>query len=204
MAIQNNNILTWTNLTDTFYNSMVSACCNIGGYSQDVPTKLRDGLRRTQVHATLVGDNRDRLNVFWYADTANLITTVDITVVANEWNSFLTAAGIKSRSNKTVAAGDFGLAMADFMQFLSYHVKPICSIRQIYQEIETPYLYRANQYVTGTTPTPTYVFGGTDRPDQQNLTDNVVRNIVNKGFNVTQLMQKYNGTNPKIPRCYLS
>ena len=62
----------------------------------------------------------------------------------------------------------------------------------------------ANQYVTGTTPTPTYVFGGTDRPDQQNLTDNMVRDIVNKGFNVTQLMQKYNGTNPKIPRCYLS
>lgn len=204
MAIQNNNVLTWTNLTDTFYNSMVSACCNIGGYSSDVPMKLRDGLARTQVHATVVGDTNDRLNVLWYADTVNLITIVDTTTVANEWNAFLTAAKINTRLNKIVAAGDFELAMADFMQFLSYHVKPICSIRQIYQEIETPYLYKANQYVTGSTPTPTYIFSGTDQPDQQNLTDSVVTNVINKGFDVTQLMQKYNGTNPKIPRCYLS
>ena len=214
MALQNNNILTWNDLSNTFLNALIGACCNIDGYTSDVPSKLRDGQARVQVHTTRVGDHDDYQNVNWFADTANLITTVSRTNnVEPEWNDFLTAAGISNRLNDIVAARDLELAIADFMQFLSYHVKPVCSIRQIYQEVETPYLYKANQYVTGATPTPIYRFPYYPTSDnqfepsvpEQQVTDNdAINDVIAKGFNIQRLMERYNGTNPKVSRCYLS
>ena len=208
MALQNNNLITWSDLTSTFLNSLVSACCNVDGYSSDVPAKLRAGQARVQVHSTRVGDHDDWQDVAWFADTTNLISIVNrngTDSVTTDWNNFLTAANITSRMNKIVAAKDLELAVADFMQFLSYHVKPICSMRKIYQEVETPYLYKANQYVSvGSNPTPAYVIGGSSVPEQQVMADSDVANILSNGFNIAQLMEKYNRTNPKIPTCYLS
>lgn len=220
MALQSNSVLTWGDLASNFLNALIAACCNIDGYSSDVPAKLRSGQGRVQIHSMSVGDHDDWQTIAWFADTANLITTVSRTNdVETEWNAFLGAAGITSRLNDIVAARDLELAMADFMQFLSFHVKPVSSIRQIYQEVETPYLYKANQYVTGTTPTPVYVFPYYPEPDpndlnanrfdpsvpEQQVTDNAaVNSIISKGFDIAQLMQRYNGTNAKVARCYLS
>lgn len=210
MAILTNNIITWKNFVDTCFNSMISACCNIDSYSSDVPSKMKAGQGRVEVRGVSRGGNNDWVTVRWYADTANLISTVATSQVKTEWNGFLSAAEIDTRSNKVMSAKDLELATGLFMQFMSFHVKPIYSTRQIYNTVETQMPYASNKYVTGTV-TPKYTLSGSSTPETQvTSNDDIIRDndtsnpgIVKSGFNPDQLMKKFQTNNP-ISRFYLT
>ena len=159
MSIATNSVITWADLTTTVLNSLKSACCNIDSFAVNIPTRLRSGQGQVAVksHTTVLtntaGDQsgKNMVTHTWYANPSNLISVVASSTVNSEWTAFLKAAGIDARSNKTISVEDLGLAVGLFQQFLSYHLKPVYTRRQIYDTIETnPGVFQGTKYITGT------------------------------------------------------
>lgn len=228
MSLLKNNLISWaskTNVTvddfiDTCLNAMIGVCCNVGAYSSDVPAKLRSGQGRVEVKRYSVGGDKDWREAVWYADTANLISIVSRDTVVDEWKAYMVNAGIMkydadnnfvaNRTDKILSQKDLQLAIGLFMRFMSYHVKPVYSARQVYNTAETQVVFKGNKYVTGTITVPdAEKIYGNSVPEQQLILDsdlvdnNAPGKILNYGFNPDQLMKKYTSNNP-VSRCYLS
>ena len=204
MSIATNSIVTYSDITTTVLNSLKAVCCNIDAYDSNVPARLRTGQGQVQVKSltSTVSAGASASTQRWYANPQNLITLVSSNVINSEWSTFLSDAGINSRSNKILQAVDLGKIMGLFMQFMSYHVKPIYSRRQIYDTIETnPGIYEGCKYVSGSY-TPAYSASGINPSSIPAVNDSDIQDIINKGFQANQLMTHCD--NPVNHRCYLS
>lgn len=208
MSIATGQTITWTDITSSLLSSLKSVCCNIDSFASGVPTRMRSGQGQVNVRyiTTTVNAGGGAQTFTYKANPVNLISTVSTNTVNSEWSTFLSSAGINARSNKIVQAKDFGLAMGLIQQFMSYHLKPVCTRRQIYNTLETnPGIFYGTKYVTGTC-TPKYTLTpvepgnipDTNNSDITNIIDNC---IFNPGANWGML----DATNNPIPyRCYLS
>lgn len=208
MSIATNSIITYSDIAPIVLNSLKSVCCNIDSYSSNVPNRLRTGQGQVQVKdITTLPPSIDYYGGWiqqtfrFYANPSNLISIVTSSTVNSEWNTFLSTAGINSRSNKIIQTVDIGKIMGLFMQFMSYHVKPIYSRRQIYNTIESQALYQGCKYVTGTY-TPTYTASSINPTSIPTINDSDITDVINKGFQANQLMTHCD--NPNNHRCYLS
>lgn len=139
MAISANSIITWADFATRCYNAMVSACCNIDSF-KSVPARIQSGSARVAVKTISnigTAGSESKWSATWYANPGNQISVVGSSTVSSEWNAFLSTAGINTRSNQLVKGKELGLAVALYMQFLSFHVKPVYARRQIYNTLET-------------------------------------------------------------------
>ena len=148
MSISTNSVITWADLATKCYNAIVNTCCNIDSY-KGVPTRLQNGNGYLAVKSLTVGisGSQSTQTFTWYGNGSNLVTIVTSSTVSSEWNNFLSAAGINARSNKVIQAKELGLVIGLYQQFLSYHLKPIYSRRQIYNTVEAQSTFSGTRYV---------------------------------------------------------
>lgn len=211
MSITKNSILTWNDLTNTVLSTIKSKCCNIDTFASDVPSRLKSGTpNSTSVWSyTTTGSGNKYVKqtfTFYAYNNTNLISTVSSSTVNNEWNTFLSAANINSRSNKIIQGVELTMAIGLFQQFMSFHLKRIDSRRQIFNTVETQTEYFGIKYVTGTC-TPKYTLTPIEISNVPVINNNningskgVIReNILNDGINWGIL----DNNNPKIHRVYL-
>ena len=214
MSIATNSLITWADFSTRCLAALKNVCCNIGGFASNVPTRLRSG----QGHVAVYTQNRSRpsgqsggtiTSSTYYANPSNLISTVTEASVNSEWTTFLAAAGIDARSNSIIQMENMGQAIGLYQQFMSFHLKPIYSRRQIYNTLETnPGVFQGTKYVAGTC-TPKYVLSpvlpGSSYPDGF-ISDAGIRKVVREGIvhdgTNYGLIDREN--NPVNHRCYLS
>lgn len=217
MAISTNSTITWSDLTATVLSSLKNTCCNIDSFATNVPTRMRSGQGQVAVksHTTVLtntaGDQGGKTMVThkWYANPSNLISVVSTSTVESEWTAFLTAAGINSKSNKTLNAEELCLAVGLFQQFMSYHLKRVQTRRQVYNTLETnPGVFSGTKYVTGACTPKTTLSGVTPGNIPAITNDDIVgrygilREALyhdNSNYGVFDLEN-----NPVLYRCYLS
>lgn len=162
-------IITWSQFASTCYDAIIAQCSNIGGYNS-IPGRIRDTQTTNRVtvrQITNIGiaNSKTKWSAAWYANPRNLISYVNRTDIQTEWNNFLSAAGIDSRSNELIKAKELGLTISLYMQFLSYHLKPIYSRRQIYDTVDgAQSVFQGIRYKTGTV-TPYFKLKGTGAID---------------------------------------
>lgn len=211
MAIAANSLITWADLTTTALNAIKSACCNIDSFAVNVPTRLRSGQGQVAVKSIScsTGPAVAAKTHTWYANPSNLISVVPLSTVNSEWTTFLTAAGINTRSNKTLNAEELCFAVCLFQQFMSSHLKPVYTRRQIYDTLETnPGVFQGTKYVTGTV-TPKKVLSAITPGVMTELTNaditstyGILRESIYHDRSNYGLFDKEN--NPVVYRCYLS
>lgn len=162
MSINTNSIITWSDLATKCYNAIIDTCCNIDSF-KNVPTRLQTGNAYLAVKNLTVGisGSQSTRTFTWYANGENLVAIVPSSTVRSEWTTFLTAAGIDVHSNKIIQGKELGLVIGLYQQFLSYHLKPIYSRRQIYNTVEAQSIFSGTRYITGTC-TPKYTLSGID------------------------------------------
>lgn len=208
MSIATGQIITWSDFTGSVLSSIKSVCCNIDNVN-NVPTRLRSGQGQVAIGwvTTSVNAGGTAQTFTYYANpAANLISAVSTSTVESEWSTFLSAAGANARSGKIIQALDLSKAMGLFMQFMSYHLKPVHSRRQIYNNLDgAQSVYSATKYVTGTV-TPKYTLTAIEPSNIPTVSDNdistmICQNIINSGINWGVLAA---GDDPKPYRCYLS
>lgn len=208
MSIATGSVITWSDLTTLMLNSLKSVCCNIDSFASNVPTRLRSGQGQVAVKSltSSVSGGASAKTNYWYANPSNLITTVTSATVDSEWTTFLSAAGINSRSTKIMQAKDLSLTVGLFQQFMSYHLKPVYSRRQIYNTLETnPGVFQGTKYITGTC-TPKYTLTAIEPGNIPQVTDSDITNIINQSIYTPGSnwgMLDYTN-NPNLHRCYLS
>lgn len=201
MAISTDNILTWQDFANTCLNAIKSVCCNVDNVNT-VPSYLRSGTATVRLSTTTpitykvpqedTGDTRTTYYYGWNAvPKSGLISAVAASTINSEWNTFLSAAGINSRSNQLISAKEFTLAVGLYMQFMSYHVQPVFFRGQIYGQNNQ---FKSNKYVTGTL-TPTYTLSAVTESNAS-ISDSDLTNIVNRNFNASQLMRHHGRTTP--------
>lgn len=202
MAINVNDQITWVDFITACFLNIKDICCNIDTY-KDVPENLRAGATQTAVKTltTSVNAGGTAKTYTWYANPSNLIDLVSSDIVNSEWITFLTDAGIDTRSNKIIQANDLTLAVGLFMQFMSYHVKLIYSRRQVYDTVTAQTVFQSSKYVTGTVA-PKYTLAGINANSIPTITDANITNIVNQNFTANELIKKY--SNQSISRYQLS
>lgn len=208
MSITTSQLITWSDLTTSLLNSIKSVCCNIDTFASNVPTRLRSGQGQVQVysHTTSVSGGASASTQRWYANPSNLISVVTTATVESEWTTFLSSAGMSARSTKIMQAKDTGLAMGLCQQFMSYHLKPVHSRRQIYNTLETnPGEFYGTKYITGTC-TPKLILtpiepGNIPAVTNSEISAVVSQSIINENIN-WGILDKDN--NPNLHRCYLS
>lgn len=206
MAISTNSIITWADLTTKCYNAIINTCCNIDSF-KNVPTRLQNGNGYLAVRSITVGisGSKSTQTFTWYGNGSNLVTIVASSTVSSEWNNFLSAAGINAHSNKVIQAKELGLAIGLYQQFLSYHLKPIYSRRQIYNTVEAQSTFSGTRYVTGTC-TPKYTLTGIDPSSIPEVTNDEIRsmirqNLFHDGTNYGMIDYE---NNPSVTRTTLS
>ncbi|MBO4622348.1 MAG: hypothetical protein J5691_00540 [Bacilli bacterium] len=212
MSIASNSVITWADFSTRCLAALKNVCCNIGGFASNVPTRLRSGQSQvavyTQTRSRPSGASGGTIvSSVYYANPSNLISTVTEATVNSEWTTFLAAAGIDARSDTVIQMENMGQAIGLYQQFMSYHLKPIYSRRQIYNTLETnPGVFQGTKYIAGTC-TPKY----TVNPIQPNnvpgfISDAGIRKVVREGIvhdGVNYgLIDREN--NPVNHRCYLS
>ena len=206
MSISVGNIITWSDFATTCYSAIINTCCNIDSF-KNVPTRLQSGQGQLAVKTQTTGvpGSQATQTFTWYANPSNGIAIVTSVNVANEWNTFLTAAGIDVRSNKIIQAKELGLSMGLYQQFMSYHLKPVYSRRQVYNTVESQAVFQGMRYITGTC-TPKYTLTAIDPSNIPDVTDADIISVVRQSF-------LHDGINygmwdseadPVIARCYLS
>lgn len=213
MSISSGQLITWADLSSLCLQNIKSSCCNIGNVN-NVPTRLRTGQGATLVASTTItaaGQNPSN-NVLaegttttynWYAvPKSGLISAVAESTVNSEWNTFLSNAGINARSDNLVSAKEVALTVALYQQFISYHIQPISSRRQIYNTVETQSNFNHFKYVTGAV-TPKYTLTGytSETTASSEITNSDLNDIINKNFIVNELNHQNNQQNY---RCVLS
>lgn len=206
MSLAAGQIITWTDLSTTCLNSIKNVCCNIDSY-KNVPDVLQQNTGQVNVHtiATKTLDGKVIHNFYYYANPQNTIPLVTFATVNSEWTTFLSAAGINTRSNKVVQACDFGKAMGLYMQFMGHHLKHVHCRLQIYNRgIFTGTKYLGDAIVGRLTPK--YTLTPIEPGNIPETTDNDITNIVlntlqNPGLN-WGIMDT--NSNPIVNRHYLS
>lgn len=206
MSISAGYTITWSDFATTCYSAIVNACCNIDSF-KNVPTRLQNGQGQFAVKTQTTGipDSQSTQTFTWYANPSNGIALVTSANVISEWNTFLTAAGIDVRSNKIIQAKELGLAIGLYQQFMSYHLKPVYSRRQVYNTVESQTVFQGIRYITGTC-TPKYVLTAIDPSNIPEVTDADIISVVRQSFlhdGVNYGMWD-SEANPVIARCYLS
>lgn len=202
MAIISGNKITWLDFQNAGLNAIKASCCNIDSIS-DVPSYARSDAQAVRVGTgqstwkrsahDYTDDYRTTYNYAWNGSpTSGLISVVSTSTVNAEWSAFLSAAGISTRDSKFISAKDLTLATGLFMQFLSYHKKPVYIVGKMYSATST---FMAYKYVTGTV-TPKYVISGETDLAQAEITDNDLTNIINQDLQANQLMTFSNNTVP--------
>lgn len=221
MSIASNSIITYNDFTTALLSAIKSVCCNIDAFASNIPARLRSGTAQytniksittsvTNVGATN-GPTSSAIQTFtWRArNDTNLISIVTTSTINNEWNAFISAAGIaeNSRSNKVIQAKDLGLMMGLVQQFMSYHLKPVNSKRKIFNTISgnTEVEFKGTKYITGTC-SPKYTLTPIDPSNIPEVTNNEItttisQNIINDGINWGIISK---GENPSVHRCYVS
>jgi len=207
MTLAVNNIVTWADFASICLNSIKSVCCNIDSYSSDVPARLKSSAATTTVKSITTsksGGNSGWKNApitySWNVRPYNTISIVYTSTVNSEWNTFLNAANINSRSNKVISPHDFTLAVGLYMQFMSFHIKPIYSRRQAYNTVESQSVWQGCKYVSGTC-NPSYTLGANAIITQtgQTSTNNAqIQSDINNNIDAYRLFRRYD--NPSITR----
>lgn len=162
MSIVSNSIITWSDFTAKVLSELKAKCCNIGAFSSSLPNRLRYGTGNTSVsvwtrttsqggslgsgHANIWQQQTFSFQANNADNTTNRIEVVSEADVNTEWTTFLAAAGINARSTKVIQGKDLCMAMGLCQQFMSGHVKPFHSRRQIYGESE----FYGARYARGT------------------------------------------------------
>jgi hypothetical protein len=193
MTISRGNLITWSDLTDRLLVTLKSVCCNIDSYKSDVPSRLRVGTPASTavryITTTNVTGSGSVQTFTFYANNGgsnNLIPIADTNVIRTEWENFLSAAHIDTRSNKVINFKDFGLVTGLISQFMAFHLKPINSKRQIFNTIETQSEYNGTKYLDdtaiGATCIPKYDSSPVDPTDIPVVTDDDIQNIVNQNI----------------------
>lgn len=193
MAVSTNNLLTWSDFSSICLDSIKSVCCNIDQFAADVPSRLRSGAGTTWVKSVTTSASGGNAGwggapytYNWSIQPGNLITLVSSSTVNSEWTTFLNAAGITNRTNKLITAYDFTCAVGLYMQFMSFHIKPIYSRRQGYNTIEQQAVYQGCKYVSGAL-TPKYTL-----PEPHSASENSeIETIVNQNINPYELFRRY-------------
>ena len=182
MAINTDSTITWADLTTKCYNAIINTCCNIDSF-KSVPTRLQSGNGYLAVKSITVGisGSKSTKTFTWYGNGSNLVSIVSSSTVSSEWNTFLTNAGINTRSNKVIQAKDLGLAIGLYQQFLSYHLKPIYSRRQIYNTVEAQSTFVGTRYVTGTC-TPKYKLTAIDPGNIPEVTNAQIQEMIKQNI----------------------
>jgi len=222
MSIGTGQVITWNDFTSYILTAITTTCCNVGSsYPSGFPARLKSGQGSVAVKTIPTtsggsyghnhGNRWSQQNFNFYANPSNLVSLVSPTTITNsggtgEWDVFLKNAKIDSRSNKLIQAKDFGLAIGLFMQFLSYHLKPVYAKMKIYATLESVSTYSGTKYVTGTV-SPKYQLNGVDPsgtiPEVTNndITVLTEENFMNRGINWGMFDACYNPVNY---RAYLS
>lgn len=154
MSLAAGQTITWSDLSTTCLNSIKNVCCNIDSY-KSVPSILQSGAGQTHVHTTQTGirNSESKQSFYYYANPVNKIPIVSSSTVNSEWTTFLSAAGINTRSNKVVQACDFTKAMGLYMQFMAHHLKHVyCRLQVVGQSTFTGTKYLANATVGALSP----------------------------------------------------
>lgn len=212
MAISSDSIITWADLTSVCYNAIINQCCNIDTY-KSVPPKLQQDISIGQINPDNlrikvrdwtgigIGGSGSTWTASWYANSENLVPLVSSSDVNTEWNTFLTAAGIDTRSTKVIQAQDLTLAIGLYMQFMAYHLKPIYSRRQIFNTIESQTLFTGTKYLTdtilGTAVTPKYTLTGIDPAAVPTVTDEDIQTIVKNNMGDGRFWGNSSNPDPK-------
>lgn len=208
MSIATNSIITWSEFSTTCLTAIKAKCCNIGNFASDVPARIKSGQGQvtvqTQTRSRPSGQSGGTIQTsYYYANPSNLVSTVTEATVNSEWNTFLSAAGINARSDKVIQARDLSLAISLYMQFMSYHLKPIYTRLQIYNTVDgarsAP--YEGTKYVSGTC-TPDYTLSGVNPGSIPDITNANIQDMVAKAFQVNRLFTRYD--NAATYRSYLS
>lgn len=206
MSLAAGQIITWTDLSTTCLNSIKNVCCNIDSY-KNVPGVLQQNAGQVNVHITTTGvpGSKATQNFYYYANPQNTIPLVTFATVNSEWTTFLSAAGINTRSNTVVQTCDFGKVMGLYMQFMGHHLKHVHCRLQIYNKG----IFTGTKYLDDATVghlTPKYTLTPIEPGNIPETTDNDITNIVlntlqNPGLN-WGIMDT--SGNPIVNRNYLS
>lgn len=202
MSISSNSIITYNDFIAKALSEMKAVCCNIDSFKSDVPNTIRSTYTSTVTRSVTAGGangtagnagGATAITHSWTITGYNKVSTVPTATVESEWTTFLAAAGINTRTNpdlgrKIIQAHDLGLIMGLLEQFMSYHLKPIYSRREAYNEGT---VYQGTKYVTGTV-TPKYTgLNGIDPSSIPDVTNNNITDMINKGFTANELIKKY-------------
>ena len=205
MSIASNSLITWADFSTTCLAAIKNVCCNIGSIASNVPARLRSGQGAvtvyTQVRSRPSGATGGDIqnSVYQVYNPTNLISAVTEATVNAEWNTFLSAAGIDTRSNKIIQAQDFTLAVALYMQFMSFHIKPVYSRLQAYNTLDGSLTnpFEGCKYITGTC-TPDYTLTAINPGNIPVVDNSDITNIINKNFQKSRLLTRYNNPLPNM------
>ena len=184
--------ITWPYLIDSCLEAIKAISCNIGSY-KGVPTRLQSanaGEYTVKGITTGIPNSQSTQTFNYKTKGTNAISIVQESTVNSELSTFLSAAGINTRSNKVCQAKEVSLVIALFTQFMAYHLKPVYSTRQAYNTAETQSLFQGIKYVTGTV-TPNYTLTAIEPDNIPVVTDTDIQNIVNNSFKTNQLLSHY-------------
>ena len=206
MSILVGQIITWEEFSTECIGHIRDACCNIGSYSSDVPNRLKDPSvsGSTFVNSTWIasitvsktggnhGWNGAPRTYNWYASSANYIPLVSASTVNTEWNQFLkdskihNSAGNSGRTDMVMTATDLTKAISLYMQFMSYHIKPVTSNLEVFNKIGEYASFKGNKYVSGS-------FTPSSLPDTPNLdpTNQYLTNIIGANIDAGKLLSRY-------------
>lgn len=203
MSILQGSVVTWTEFASACLSAIINAACNVGSdFKNGIPSEMRStwGTARREVYRMVTtqspsapgawsqGTNYPSQTHIWYANPGNLVSLVAQSTVESEWATFLNSAGINSRSGKVIQAKELTLAVALYMQFMAYHLKPVSSYRHIYNNANT--LWQGQYYKTGTV-TPKYTLTAIEVGNIPDVTDSDISNIINQNLDANQLISKY-------------
>lgn len=193
-----NKEITWGDFATKCLAAMKAACCNINSFQSDVPSQIRSGAATSRVvytqncYVTSSGALQASFN--YTCNASNLITTVAESTVNSEWNAYLSSIGVTNNTNKLISIQYFTLAMALYKNFLSHHVKPVYSRRNVYQTVDgTQAVWQGSQYkpdsIVGVCPK---AFSLPDLNNPQEPTNAIITDVINRNIDTTYLMRKNN------------
>lgn len=210
VPIKTNEFITWRSLIEICFGAITSACCNIDTY-KNVPARLQAGQGQFTVYTRDgigITESNAKWSTSWTTTPANLISIVTSSSVDSEWRAFITAAGIDAHSNKIVQAKEMGLFIGLYMQFMAYHLKPVCSSRKVYNTAESQIPFYGTKYVNGTVA-PLYTLPGIDPNNIPIMADSDIIEVVKRNIGDGEgtwkdyiLFNSYN--NPVFSTCPLS
>lgn len=193
MSISANQVMTWSDFATTCFNSMKSVCCNIDSYSSSVPSLIRSTSSTTvrSINCTRA-DGSVAQTVSWTASMSNPVTTVSSSTVQSEWNTYLSNAGINTRSNKVIQLVDMCRAFALYKNFMAYHLKPIYSRRTVYNTSSygTQAVFQGVQYKTGSL-TPAFTLTPIEQSSIPEMTNTNFTTALNNNIDSVNLMRRY-------------